>query len=277
MSVGGGSKKTNPPLEAVEDFALITNVMGAQYGRGAGALVTANQKSGSNKFHGVLYEQNRNATLNANDFFYNRDYFASVAAHSADPIANPIVLPKRPKYIKNQYGGTVGGPIKKDKTFFFFAYDRFKLLQGVTSADNFEPTSAALMALQTNPQTAPLPKQILAADPPVTSDPPCPPPNNANTGAGFVVGCLSFSDPVTTTTTSYYGRVDHNFSNSDRLSGVANIFRNSSAHKFGGGGLLANGGNIPATNIINGHNLAVIETHTFGPRVANELNFSHNR
>src|SRR5260370_12380591 len=102
MSVGGGSKKTNPPLESVEDFALITNSMGSQYGRGAGALVTANQKSGSNKFHGVAYEQNRNATLNANDFFYNRDYAASVAAHAAD--STVPTLPTRPKSINNQLG-----------------------------------------------------------------------------------------------------------------------------------------------------------------------------
>src|SRR5437879_7764261 len=98
-----GAININPPLESVEDFAILTNSMGAQYGRGAGALVTANQKSGSNKFHGVLYEQNRNATLNANDFFYSRDYFNSLGS------ANP--LPKRPKYIKNQFGGGVGGPI----------------------------------------------------------------------------------------------------------------------------------------------------------------------
>ena len=100
-----GALNINPPLESVEDFALITNVMGAQYGRGMGAVVSANQKSGSNKLHGVVYEQNRNATLNANDFFYNRE---------------PGNAGTRPKYIKNQFGGTVGGPIKKDKTFFFW-------------------------------------------------------------------------------------------------------------------------------------------------------------
>src|SRR6266403_4686768 len=128
-----GAININPPLESVEDFALITNVMGAQYGRGVGALGTANQKSGSNKFHGVAYEQNRNATLNSNDFFYNRD------AGNAGT---------RPKYIKNQFGGAVGGPIRKDKTFFFFAYDRFKLLQGVTAANTFVPTSAALASVK---------------------------------------------------------------------------------------------------------------------------------
>jgi TonB-dependent receptor-like protein len=260
-----GALNINPPLESVEDFALITNVMGAQYGRGMGAVVSANQKSGSNKFHGVLYEQNRNATLNANDFFYNRDYGNSLGT------ANP--LPKRPKYIKNQFGGTVGGPIRKDKTFFFFAYDRFKLLQGATSADNFEPTSTALAFVQAHGGS--LAQQMLAAYPPVTSNLPCP--NIANTGGTNAVGCLSFSDPVTTTTNSYYGRLDHNFSNSDRLSFAANVTRLNFVDKFGGGGLLAGGGNIPSTTTLNNHNLALIETHTFSPRVANELNLSHNR
>src|SRR5437899_3032968 len=275
-----GAININPPLESVEDFALITNVMGAQYGRGAGALVTANQKSGSNKFHGVAYEQNRNATLNSNDFFYNRDYIASVANHAADPTVP--VLPTRPKYIKNQFGGGVGGPIKKDKTFFFFAYDRYKLLQGITSANTFEPTSTALAFVKAN--GGPLAQQVLAAYPPVTSDARCPlsvdPGPVFKTGGTNPVGCLSFSDPVTTPTDSYYGRVDHNFSNSDRLSFVANITRLTQVDKFFGTTFrtpLANGGNIPNTTFQNQHNLALVETHTFSPRVANELNLSHNR
>ncbi|HKV62266.1 MAG TPA: TonB-dependent receptor [Candidatus Acidoferrum sp.] len=283
-----GAININPPLESVEDFSILTNSMGAQYGRGAGALVSANQKSGSNKFHGAVYEQNRNATLNANDFFYNRDYGASVidhaksvAAHAIDPtVAIVPLLPKRPKYIKNQFGGAVGGPIRKDKTFFFFAYDRYKLLQGVTAANTFAPTSAGLAFVKAN--GGPLAQQLLTAYPPVTSDATCPSPNDATTGSAnnSNVGCLSFSDPQTTTTDAYYGRVDHNFSNSDRLSFVANVTRFTFVDKFGGttfGTPLANGGNIPFTNTQNQHNLALIETHTFGPRVANEINLSHNR
>ena len=259
-----GAININPPLESVEDFSILTNSMGAQYGRGAGALVSANQKSGSNKFHGAAYEQNRNATLNANDFFYNRD-----AGNQGT----------RPKYIKNQFGGAVGGPIRKDKTFFFFAYDRYKLLQGVTAANTFVPTSAGLAFVQAN--GGPLAKAVLAAYPPVTSDATCPG-NEATTGSvnKSNVGCLSFSDPQTTTTDAYYGRVDQNFSNSDRLSFVANVTRNTFVDKFGGTTFptpLAGNGNIPFTNTQNQHNLALIETHTFGPRVANEINLSHNR
>ena len=270
-----GAININPPLESVEDFSILTNSMGAQYGRGAGALVSANQKSGANKFHGVAYEQNRNATLNANDFFYNRDYGASVNANRLDPTVP--VLPKRPKYIKNQFGGAFGGPIKKDKTFFFFAYDRFKLLQGVTAADTFVPTSSALAFVQ-GPNGGALAKQILSKYPPVTSNAACP--GIGGTGGTSPVGCLSFSDPQTTTTDSYYGRVDQNFSTSDRLSFAANIARQTFVDQFGGTTFatpLANGGSINSTTLQNQHNLALTETHTFGPRVANEITVSQNR
>ncbi len=276
-----GAINIDPPLESVEDFTLLTNSMGAQYGRGAGALVSANQKSGTNGFHGALYEQNRNATLNSNDFFYNRDYISSLAAHAADQTVP--ALPKRPKYIKNQFGGAVGGPIRKDKTFFFFAYDRWKLLQGITAANQFEPTTTALATFQANVVPNSIALQILSKYPPVTSNSVCPKsidPTGTTTGGTNAVGCLSFSDPQTTTVDSYYGRLDQNFSTSDRLSFVANVTRFTFADKFGGGGLLATAGGIggiPSTTIANQHNLALIETHTFGPRVANEINLSHNR
>src|SRR5882672_7385354 len=173
-----GAINISPPLESVEDFSIITNSMGAQYGRGAGAVVSANQKSGTNKFHGALYEQNRNASLNANNFFYNRD------------LGNDPTLAKKPKYIKNQFGGAVGGPIRKDKTFFFFAYDRSKLLSGAVSANNFAPTIDGLAYVQAH--GGPLAKAVLAAYPPLTSDNACPNqpnylvgPNNTDTGVNI--------------------------------------------------------------------------------------------
>src|SRR5260370_21067231 len=141
-NLSAGANNIDPPLESVEDFTLLTNSMGAQYGRGAGALVSANQKSGTNGFHGALYEQNRNATLNSNDFFYNRDYISSLAAHAADQTVP--ALPKSPKYINNQFDGAVGGPIRKNKTFFFLAYDSCKLLQVITAANQFDATTTAL-------------------------------------------------------------------------------------------------------------------------------------
>jgi len=255
-----GAINIDPPLASVGDFAIITNSMSAQYGRGAGAVVTANQKSGTNRFHGELNEQNRNATLNSNDFFFNRE------AGNAGT---------RPKYIKNQYGGAVGGPIKKDKTFFFVAVDRFKLLQGNSAANTFVPTAFALNEMKTNAGS--IGQAILAAYAPRTSDASCPDdPTGAQTGGNNAVGCLTFQDPVTTSQNSYYARVDHNFSSKDRLSFSANIGRYQQVDQFGGGSILATG-SIPNTNIVNTHNLALIETHTFSPTLFNEVNISHNR
>jgi len=269
-----GAVNIHPPLESVQDFSILTNSMGAQYGRGAGAVVSANQKSGTNRFHGAIYEFNRNASLNANDFFYDRDYLNAVGTDAP--------LPKKPKYIRNQFGGEVDGPIKKDKTFFSFAYDRIKLSAGATAANTFVPTSAALAYLQAN--GGPLAQQVLGAYPPVTSDIPCPGDdkgvtgagNDINTGLPNQVGCLSFFNPQTDTQDAYYGRVDHNFSPSDRLSVAVNIFRESFIDGFGGGGLTTNGP-INGATINHYHNIALIETHSFNPRLVNEVTVSHNR
>src|SRR5438128_1915902 len=84
-----GAINVHPPLESVQDFSIKTNSMSAEYGRGAGAVVSANQVTGTNKFHGALYEFNRNASLNAEDFFSNREGLA------------------KPKYIRNQFGGII--------------------------------------------------------------------------------------------------------------------------------------------------------------------------
>ena len=255
-----GAINIHPPLESVEDFSIKTNSMTAEYGRGAGAVVSANQVSGTNKFHGALYEFNRNRSLNAADFF-----------------SNASGLPK-PKYIRNQFGGIVSGPIRRDKTFFTFAYDRIKLLSGIsldasTGPDWYVPTKAALATLTAN--AGPIAKQVLAAFPPMSSDAPCPN-KPTSTGAGFQVGCVSLFDPQTDTQNIYYGRVDHNFSSSDRLSFAANIFREAFVDKYGGGGLTT-AGPINGTTNNHFHNLTLDETHSFSPRLINEVAVAHNR
>ncbi len=277
-----GAINIHPPLESVQDFSIKTNSMSAEYGRGAGAVVSVNQTTGTNKFHGALYEFNRNASLNANDWFYDRDYHAD---QRLPP--DQRTLAKRPKYIRNQFGGVLSGPIRKDKTFFSFSYDRIKLLSGSTSANNFVPTSAALANLQAN--AGPLAKAVLAAFPPVTSDNPCPGneditgrPSAVNTngldpsGLPWAAGCLSFFGPQTDTQDAYYGHIDHSFSSSDRLSFTANLFREAFVDQFGGGPLTTAGATSGVTNN-HFHQLALNETHTFSPRLLNEVTIAHNR
>jgi len=103
--------------EAIEEFRVTTVNANASAGRSSGAQIQLVSKSGSNDFHGALFWANRNTSTTANDFFNNR---AGVA---------------RPKLIRNTYGGAIGGPIIKDKLFFFYSYEGRKDVsqRGVTS------------------------------------------------------------------------------------------------------------------------------------------------
>ncbi|HXG94933.1 MAG TPA: carboxypeptidase regulatory-like domain-containing protein [Blastocatellia bacterium] len=93
------------PAEQVEEFRVTVANPNATFGRSSGAQVVFVTKRGSNSFHGSLYEYHQNDALNANSWTNNR-----------------LGLPK-PKLIDNRFGGTIGGPIFKDKTFFFFNYE----------------------------------------------------------------------------------------------------------------------------------------------------------
>src|SRR5215472_12547697 len=97
--LSGGNVNT-PIQDSVEEFQQLGLNMSAQYGNSAGGTVNLVTKSGTNNFHGSLYEYNRNEAADANDFFLNQQPNAS-----------------RPPYRWNQFGGTVGGPIIKDKLF----------------------------------------------------------------------------------------------------------------------------------------------------------------
>ena len=94
-----------PSTDAIQEFKVQTSTYDASYGRNPGANVVVSTKSGTNEFHGSAFEFLRNSVLNADDFFYNK-----TSAHPHQLLD------------QNQFGGTIGGPIKKDKLFFFFSY-----------------------------------------------------------------------------------------------------------------------------------------------------------
>jgi hypothetical protein len=100
-------------VDAVQEFSVITTNQGAEYGRTAGGVVNAVTKSGSNQFHGTGYEFLRNSALDARNFF--------------DDPASPI-----PQFRRNQFGASAGGPILKDRTFFFADYEGVRQFQGHT-------------------------------------------------------------------------------------------------------------------------------------------------
>jgi hypothetical protein len=113
-----------PFPDALQEFKVETSAIPAQYGFHSTAMVNAVTKSGTNQFHGDLFEFVRNGDLNANDFFNNE-------------LGKPRDTLKR-----NQFGGTIGGPVKKDKLFFFGGYQRTSLRSDGTQATAFIPTPA---------------------------------------------------------------------------------------------------------------------------------------
>ena len=106
-----------PPVDAIREFEVLTSAYDASFGRSAGAQVNIVLKSGTNKFHGTAYEFLRNQVLDA------RNYFA--------PADQPD-----PRYQRNQFGFSLGGPVIKDRTFFFGDYEGARLREGITRLAN---------------------------------------------------------------------------------------------------------------------------------------------
>ena len=121
-----GNPLPNP--DALEEFRVETNNFAAQYGRMSGAVVTAVTRSGTNQWHGSLFEFVRNTALNA---------------YPWNPPVNPLTqLPINAPYHRNQFGGAVGGPVKHDKAFFFFSYAGLRQVVGQLLSGGVLPTAA---------------------------------------------------------------------------------------------------------------------------------------
>src|SRR4030081_2426991 len=117
-----GGEESTPIVDTVEEFQQLGLNMSAQYGNSAGSTINLVTKGGTNAFHGSAFYYGRNEATDANDFFANQ---AGV---------------KRPPYRWHQYGGKFGGPIKKDKLFFFAAYEGSKFLtSSITSITKETP------------------------------------------------------------------------------------------------------------------------------------------
>ena len=106
-----------PSVDAIREFQMLTSTYDASFGRNPGAQVNVVLNSGSNNVHGSAFEFFRNAALDARNFF----------APASEP---------KPKYQRNQFGGSLGGPIKSDRTFFFADYEGTRSREGITRVAN---------------------------------------------------------------------------------------------------------------------------------------------
>ena len=121
--IGYEAQAVKPSIDAVGEFKVITNNLSAEYGGRMGGTVLVTIKSGTNQLHGTAYEFLRNDKLDGTNFFANRSGAA------------------KPEYRQNQFGGTLGGPIRKNKLFLFGSFDGTRIRSG-TSSISTVPTAA---------------------------------------------------------------------------------------------------------------------------------------
>jgi hypothetical protein len=256
----------DPPVESVQEFNLSISDYAAELGRSGGAVVQMTTKSGTNQFHGAVYEYFRNDALQA------RPYFAKV----------------NPELRYNLFGASLGGPIKKDKTQFFFNYEGRRQTSTVTQIINV-PTAAELTgdfsAFSTpviDPNTG---KQAsyngrLNVLPPSELDPVAvalvkfyPAPNIA--GAAPNVSNFRANDPTQGVYDVYVARIDHVFSDKDRIFGrflaqtdhepTASIYPTPGTDNYG----------VLAHNYY--YNPSGTWYHDFSPTLINEFRFTYSR
>ncbi|MBI4460566.1 MAG: TonB-dependent receptor [Acidobacteria bacterium] len=183
----GSQAQTTLGVEGIREWRVVTNSFSAEYGMTMGGQMEIVTKSGTNAFHGSLFEYLRNSALDARNFF---DYKSAASNR------------RLPAFTRNNFGVALGGPIKKDKTFIFGVYEGLKERLGPTIILDVIP-SAAKTDGGLVPQIAPVIKPLLTL---------FPDPNLPNSQYTF---------PASKPTNEHYGqvRIDHTFSTNDSLFG----------------------------------------------------------
>src|SRR5713226_3426784 len=238
-----------PFPDALQEFSVQTSNYSAEYGQNAGAVVNVITKSGTNNIHGDVFEFLRNSVFNARNFFA------------------PLNLKDngRDQLKRNQFGGTVGGPIIHDKTFFFAGFQGTRLRNVGNPTNSTVPSQAdiALFQARGGNSTYSTPGTV---DPTVANLLPLLPIQPASRSVTFV-------RPDHQNFNEVLGRVDHAFSQNDRLSvrydynyfSKAAVFVPTNILTYADGSKLAN------------QNYLIHETHIFRPTLINDFRFSYAR
>ncbi|PWU01670.1 MAG: hypothetical protein C5B51_22260 [Terriglobia bacterium] len=221
--------------DAVQEFAVQTSVPTAEFGRGQGAQVSIVTKSGTNQFHGSVFEYLRNSDFDAADFFTNKLGGVKNTLH------------------RNQYGASFGGPILRDRTFFFASWEGFRQVNPTVSSTRV-PTAAERAQV-----TDPISKALLQFWP-----------NSNSSRPGSTINFISNVGASTFDNTGLI-KIDHNFSEKDHLTGRWAEYQGTAVTA---GVLPALGGtsNTPVSR-----SGVLTETHTFTPTLLNEFRFGFSR
>ena len=250
-------------VDAVQEFSVLTSNYSAEYGRTAGGIVNALTKPGTNSFHGDIYEFFRNSALDAKNYF---DQPGSI-----------------PLFHRNQFGAAVGGPIVKDKTFFFADYEGFREHNNITTQVNVPSVAArsGILCSRPDPGSTCTPHKVTGAanpDPATGIDKAVLPflglwgPENPNLPYfnNGDMGTYSFVGGHTTTENFGVGRLDHRFSDKDSFFG---------SYQYDSATLTQPDPNndVLAGNTTGRAYVALEETHMINSQIVNAARFGLNR
>jgi hypothetical protein len=231
-SVMGG----NLGVDAIQEFSVLTSNYSAEYGKTSGGVVNAVTRSGTNAFHGSAFDFLRNDKLDAANFFE---------------------AGQRSPFRKNQFGGAIGGPIRKDHTFFFADYEGVRQSKGVPSVDFVPSANARNGILSTGTVTVNSQVKKYLALYPVPKD------------CGADVCPFVFSGQQVVNEDFITTRIDHKFSDKDGVFGTFVFDRTPYSDPDSFHNVLL--GDLSSRDIV-----AVEETHTFSPSLVNAVRFGFN-
>lgn len=226
-----------PSINSIQEFRVDNSTFSAEYGQSSGAVVNLATRSGGNAFHGELFEFLRNDALDARNFF---------TFTSGEP----------PPFKRNQFGGNLGGPLVKNRAFFFFSYEGLRQRQGL----NLD--SLVLSEAQRASATDPVVKRLIDLIP------------HANlvdsSGTSRFVGAASA--PVNYDQWSL--DISYTPSTAERFHGFYNFLRTESREPTRSGNTIPGFGNSVR---VRRQIFTLSETHIFGPAAVNEVRFGYNR
>jgi hypothetical protein len=258
-----------PAIDSLDEFKMQTSTYSAEFGKSLGGVVNLQIKSGNNSFHGSVYEFHRNDAFDANNFFNNRNN-----------------LPK-PDFKQNQFGATLGGPVIKDKTFFFASYQGLRLEQGVTKLSTVpsermrQGDFSEINRVIYDPLTGqPFPGNIVPQsrwDPASTNIMrelfPAPNVGGRRAANGQILDNYLINPTLVRNDDQVDAKIDHNLSPNNRFF-VRYSYQKTNRdlpaflpHGDAGATFGAGNGNIKAQG------LAFNDTHTFSPSLLNEFRF----
>ncbi len=247
------------PNDAVEEFTLLANQFSPEYGHSAGGQFNQIVKSGTNQFHGMLLEYLQNRNLNAADQQF---------------VVNQVEL--HPRFDDNRFGGNLGGPIRKNKLFFFVDAEREVNGAAASPGQIFAPTQAGYNSLASIPGLSSTNLSILKQYLPATAAaaPAAATPKGRYPvigGQTIELGQFPVLAPNYTNNTYTVGSVDYNISQKDQLRGRFIMQRTSAIDNMAA---------LPAfftTTPSNDYVVTLSEFHNFSPSLTNEFRLGFNR